>query len=600
MPNFKAQGVTWDLSDLYAAPDDPRIASDLETCEKEAAAFEKKYKPLFIPPLPKPFPLQALLNDYKRLLTRMTKPGVYAHLYFAGRTHDATAGAFMQKIQVRLTDIQSHLLFFEVSWNRLEESTAQELMRSPGVEADQHFLEKMRLYAPYTLAENEEKIMAIKSNTGGSAFSRLFDEVVNSIAFYVEKNGAKVKKTEGEVLALLHSAERNERRAASESLADGLSANTHILTYVYNMILADHRASMKIRGYKHPMDAMNLSNEIRLPEVMGLIDNVKRAYPLAQRYYALKRDLLGLEKLYDYDRYATLEAEEEKISFEECRAIVQDGYDAFSKEAGAVVRQFFDKRWIDAEIREGKQGGGFCAETTPDLHPYILVNYTGSLRDVMTVAHELGHGLHQFLSRGAGILESSAPLTMAETASVFGEMIIFEKLLLKQTDYKKRLALICGKIDDNFATVFRQIAMTDFELMAHGRGLEDGELQAETLSTLWIEANARLYGSSVELTPAYRHGWKYIPHFVHSPFYCYAYAFAQLFVLSLYQKYKEEPALFIPKYFKMLSLGGSKRPAEIARIANLDIEKEGFWQAGIGLLEKLVNQAEELAGRVHA
>ena len=594
--NF-AKGIRWDLSDLYASMEDPKIQSDLNLAQSRAVGFESQYKPLFDSLDEKSaFPLADLLKDYKEIIELLTKPGVFSHLSFAGKTNDAKIGAFMQKIQVTLTDINAHLLFFEVRWNKLDAKIADRLMSDASVQNDRHFLEKMRVWAPHTLAEGEEKIMSIKSNTSGSAFSRLFDEVMNNIPFYIESQGQRVKKTEGEVLSLFHSADRTERKKASDSLAEGLSQNTHLLTYIYNMILADHRSSLKIRNYAHPMDAMNLSNEIDLESVRNLIENVHAAFPLAQRYYALKKKLLGLDTMYDYDRYATVEAEETKIDFSECRQIVLDGYNAFSPEAGKIVEQFFTRRWIDAEVREGKQGGGFCCETTPSLHPYILVNYTGSLRDVMTVAHELGHGMHQYLARRSGILESGAPLTMAECASVFGEMLIFEKILEKETDPKKRLALLCGKIDDNFATVFRQITMTDFELLAHESGLKEGELSSDRLSDFWIQVNAGFYGKSVVLTDNYRHGWKYIPHFVHSPFYCYAYAFAQLFVLSLYQKYKENPKEFIPKYFEMLSLGGSKKPEDIAKIAGLDINNKDFWKSGLKILEDLVIQTESLAG----
>lgn len=593
--NF-AQGVTWDLSDLYSSVHDPKIEQDLAAAEKKAVEFEKKYKPSFEGPVNGGLPLVELLKEYKEIITLLTKPGVFSQLSFSERTNDPAIGAFLQKIDVRITDIQAHLLFFEVRWNKLDDAIVKKYLADPRLAADRHFLEKMRYFAPHTLAEGEEKIMAVKSNTSGGAFRRLFDEVMNNIPFYVDENGKRLKKTEGEVLSLLHSADRSVRRMASDSLAEGLKTNTHLLNYIFNMVLADHRSSMKIRGYKHPADPMNLSNEIALESVMNLVRSVKAAYPIAARYYKLKRRLLSLDKLYDYDRYATLEAEEERLPFDQCRRIVMEGYTNFSPKSAEIVEQFFTKRWIDAEVREGKQGGGFCCQTTPELHPYILVNYTGSLRDVMTVAHELGHGMHQFLARRAGILESGAPLTMAETASVFGEMLVFERLLANVKDPKKRLALLCGKIDDNFATVFRQIAMTDFELMAHDAGLKEGELPAERLSDFWIETNARMYGDSVELSPNYRHGWKYIPHFVHSPFYCYAYAFAQLFVLTLFQEYKKDRAAFIPKYFEMLSLGGSKAPEEIALIAGLDLRNPKFWESGLALLDDLVRQAEALAG----
>ncbi len=589
-----APGVRWNLNDLYTSYTDPQVEQDLHKAKEMAAAFEAAYKSLLDSPH-LPFPIGSLLKDYKAIMTLAARLGSFAHLAFAEKTDSPEAGAFLQKIQARLTDIQSHLVFFDVLWARLPESTARKITDQPEAAPYRHFLEVMRIYAPHTLSEPEEKILAEKANTSSRAFGRLFDEVLNNMAFLYDGS----PKTESEVLALLHSPNRDVRRKASESLGAGLEENTRVLAFIYNRILEDHRVTMKLRHYKHPMDMRNLANETALGPVLGLIESVKKAYPLAQRYYRLKGKLLGLTELFDYDRYAPLEKSSTRISFDECKAIVLEGYNAFSKEAGAIAEMFFEKKWIDAEVRPGKRGGGFCAQTTPELHPYILVNYTGSLRDVMTVAHEVGHGLHQVLAgKRVGILESGAPLTMAETASVFGEMLIFEKVLEKERDPVKRLSLLAGKIDDNFATVFRQIALTDFELLAHENGLREGELSADRLSDLWIAANASLYGESVTLTPAYRHGWKYIPHFIHSPFYCYAYAFAQLFVFALFRKYKESPKAFIPLYFEILSLGGSRKPEEIAAIASLDIQKPDFWNLGLGVLEELVSEAEALAGKI--
>lgn len=591
-----AKGIMWDLTDLYKSPEDPQIEQDLKAAEEKALAFEKRFKPAFQNPNTlSASTIQFLLQDFKEIVKLVRKPAVYSHLKFAEKTNQSGAGAFLQKIQVRTTDIQTHLLFWEIGWNQLDQKKADKIANDPLLANERHYLEQVLKYKRHTLTEPEEKILSIKDNTGGSAFSRLFDETMNNIPFYIEEDGKRIKKTEGEILALLHSPDRNTRKLASESLAEGLNQNTHLLTYIYNMILADQRSTLKIRHYNHPMDGRNLSNETDLATVRNMISHVQNAYSIAGRYYALKKKLLRLETFYDYDRYAPLDEEREQIPFETCKKIALEGYHAFSPEAGAIAQQFFDKHWIDAEIREGKQGGGFCCDTTPDLHPYILVNYTGSMRDVMTVAHELGHGLHQYLARQVGVLESSAPLTMAETASVFGEMLIFEKILTNETDPKKKLALICGKIDDNFATVFRQVAMTDFELMAHETGLKNGELSSDQLSDFWMEANQKFYGSSVTLSGTYRHGWKYIPHFIHTPFYCYAYAFAQLFVLCLYQKYKEEKSDFIPKYLKMLSLGGSKKPEELAEIVGLNLKDPNFWNAGIKILDDLVKQAEELA-----
>lgn len=600
-PHF-AEGVRWDLSDLYLSSEDPRLAADLDRAEALARAFEAKYKPSLeaFATAGTPFDAGALLKDYKTLLDPETRIGVFAHLSFAEKTDDAKRGAFLQKIQDRLTTIHNHLLFWGILWCKASEKSVRAMLDRPELAADRHYLEDIRKYAPHTLTEPEEKILSIKDNTGSSAFSRLFDETVNRIPFFVEENGTRVQKTESEVLALLHSTDRAVRKAGSESLAEGLASHTHLLTYIYNMILADHRSSMKLRGYAHPMDSRNLANETRLGVIENLVASVRAAYPIAQRYYKLKGKLLGLDPLYDYDRYASLSSRESGLPFAECKRIVLEGYRAFSPEAARIVEQFFDRRWIDAELRPGKQGGGFCCQTTPDLHPYILVNYTGQLRDVLTVAHELGHGLHQYLARKVGILESDAPLTMAETASVFGEMLIFDRVIREAGDPKERLALLCGKIDDNFATVFRQIAMTDFELRAHSEGIKEGELAEDVLNGFWLSANKDLYGSSVILTENYRHGWKYIPHFVHTPFYCYAYAFAQLFVLALYQKYKETGPSFVPKYLEMLSLGGSKKPEELAAGMGLDLEDPGFWKMGLKLLDELVTEAETLAKTVHA
>ncbi len=596
MSENAAQGVRWDLSDLYPSITDPKVSSDLELAASKAIRFEKKFKPIFENLKdPGSFPLPELLKDYKEIITLTVRLGTFSQLSFAEKTNDPARGAFLQKIQVALTDIQTHLLFFDVYWNQLDEKIVSQILQNPSLRPDLHFLWKMRSFAPHTLKEGEEKILAVKSNTGGRAFSRLFDEVINKISFSIELDGKIVNKNESEILALFHSPVQGLRKKASESLAEGLKTHTHLLTYTTNMILADHRSDLKIRHFRHPMDPMNLCNEIDLKSVLNLVACVKEAYPLAARYYRLKARLLGLDRLYDYDRYAPIGKEDVHVDFKECREVVMAGYRAFSEDVAGVVEPFFTKHWIDAEVRDGKQGGGFCCGTTPEIHPYILVNYTGSLRDVMTVAHELGHGLHQTLAGKAGILECHAPLTLAETASVFGEMLIFEKLLENEKSPRKKLELICGKIDDNFATVFRQIAMTDFELMAHEAGVKEGELSEETLNSFWIKANADLYGDSVTLTDHYRHGWKYIPHFIHSPFYCYAYAFAQLFVLTLYQKYKEDPKGFVPKYLEMLSLGGSRKPAEIAAIAGLDFKRPDFWQSGLRLLEELMQQAEKLA-----
>jgi len=599
MNSEPAKDVRWNLNDLYASADHPQIAADLKAASNKAVQFERNYKPLLEELAGGENPrldLAALLRDYKEIMTLCAKPHVYAHLYFAEKTDEPARGSFLQKMSEVVTEIQTRLVFWDVLWCRLDETRAEALISEPGMEADRHYLRNLRKYAPHVLSEPEEKVLSLKHNTSGGAFTRLFDETVNQIPFFITLNGRKIQKTEAEVLALLHSPDRNTRKASADSLAEGLKNNSRLLTYTYNMILADHRLSMKLRRYRHPMDSRNLSNETDLATVQGLIQSVRDAYPLLQRYYHLKQKLLKLETFYDYDRYAPVRTKEAKVGFDECGRAVLSAYETFSPEAAGIAGEFFRKRWIDAEIRPGKQGGGFCCDTTPELHSYILVNYTGSIRDVLTVAHEIGHGIHQQLSRKAGILEMNAPLILAETASVFGEMLVFDRLLKEEKDPAARLALLCAKIDDNFATVSRQIALTVFELAAHEEGLQQGELSEERFNEIWMTTNAGMYGQSVVLTDNFRHGWKYIPHFVHTPFYCYAYAFAQLFVLTLYQKYKEKPEGFAPDYLRMLTLGGSRTPEEISGVMGLNFREDGFWQKGLTLLKNLVAEAETLSG----
>ncbi|MCA9396989.1 MAG: M3 family oligoendopeptidase, partial [Candidatus Omnitrophica bacterium] len=438
----------------------------------------------------------------------------------------------------RWTDIHSKLIFWEVLFNKLSDSQIAEIKSDPGLKSKNHYIDSVRKYAPHTLSEPEEKILSATSSVSGSAFARLFDETVNGIQFSFTDGGKETLKTESEILALLHSPSQDVRKRASVSLAEGLNQNAKLITYIYNMVLADHRMRSKLRGFTHPSQSRNMANETDLPTLTNLIDSCVQFYPEVEKYYRLKTKLLGLNQMNDYDRYAPLSDTDEKIPFEECRRMVVDSYTDFDPEFGRIAGRFFEERWIDAEMRPGKRGGGFCCSVTPDHHPFILVNYSGSLRDVLTVAHEVGHGIHQFLSAKAGILECDAPLTMAETASVFGEMLTFDRLLKRVKNPEDRLALRCGQIDDQIATIFRQIAMTRFELKCHESGMEKGELAEEDFNRCWVEVNRELYGESILLSDSYRHGWKYIPHFIHTPFYCYAYSFAQLFVLALFSKYK--------------------------------------------------------------
>jgi oligoendopeptidase F len=371
-----------------------------------------------------------------------------------------------------------------------------------------------------------------------------------------------------------------------------------LLGFIFNTLVQDHASDDRLRSYGNPMAARHLANEISGETVAALMEACEASHDIVQRYYRLKRRLLKLDDVADYDRYAPITAEKASVPWHRCREMVLGAYHGFARRMGEIAETFFDRRWIDAEVRSGKRGGAFSASTVPSLHPYVLVNYTGRLNDVTTVAHELGHGVHQYLARPRGYLEANTPLVMAETASVFGEMVVFQHLLREVGDAEARLGLVCSKVEDTIATVFRQVAMTRFEQKLHRARRERGEVSREQICDLWQETNAALYGDSVRLTDGYRWWWAYIPHFVHTPFYCYAYGFGELLVLALYEVYRREGATFVPKYLDLLAAGGSDTPATLLRRFDLDISDPHFWNLGLVPLRDMVADAERLAQEV--
>ena len=385
------------------------------------------------------------------------------------------------------------------------------------------------------------------------------------------------------------------RKAAATGLTTGLQENARLLTYVFNTLVLDHRSDCKLRHFGSVMGPRNLDNEIQETVVAALLTAVERHHGTFQRYYRLKGKLLGLDQLFDYDRYAPMSGDLPACDWAKAREIVESSYAAFDPKAGAVIREFFTKHWIDAEPRPGKRGGAFSSSTVPSVHPYILMNYSDKVRDVMTLAHELGHGLHQYLSRGVGYLQCDTPLTTAETASVFGEMLTFQRLQILYPEPRVRLALLCGKIEDGFATVFRQVVLTRFEQALHQARQERGELTTEQINELWLAANRPMHGDVVQLTDPYGWWWLYIGHFVHVPFYCYAYAFGELLVLALVQKYKQEGTAFVPKYLELLASGGSDAPHVLLAKLGVDVTDPGFWELGLRLLRDMVTEAETLA-----
>ena len=589
-----AAGVRWDLSDLYTGPDDPEIDRDLDAAMEDAQRFAEEYRGRIAELSPEA--LASAVDALEKIHERATAAAAFSQLIFAADTATPRHGALLQHVQERCTALRTTLLFFQLEWVKLEDAPATALLDAPPLSGRRHFLAALRRYRTHVLSEPEERILEEKTNTGGRAFSRFFDELVAAMRFRISgPDGTTRELGEEEVLALLYHTDRDQRRAAADSLTQGLRANARPLTFVFNTLVQDKAVDDRLRGYAQPIAARNLANEIEDESVDALLEACVGHYPLVVRYYRLKARLLGLERLEDYDRYAPIGVDTGAIGFNEARQIVLAAYGDFAPELERAATRFYEGRWIDAELRPGKRGGAFCASTVPDAHPYVMLNYTGNLRDVMTVAHEIGHGVHQYLARERGLFEQDTPLTMAETASVFGEMLVFRRLVRTERDPKMRLALLCGKLEDAFATVFRQVAMTRFEESLHEARRTEGELAIERINALWMDANRPMFGDSVNLRDDYGWWWLYIPHFVHSPFYCYAYAFGELLVLALLHRYDEEGDDFVPRYLDLLRAGGSDTPHALLARVGLDITDPGFWNGGLQLLEDLVTEAEALA-----
>ncbi len=584
-----AENIQWDLSDLYLSPEDQKLQADKEQLVADAEAFAEAYRGR-VATLSAP-EFRDALKRYESILKIAHRLGSYASLLWSADTETIAHGKLMQQIRELGSQINQKLVFFDVEWMAVQEENALSLIISPELSGFTHYLTVSRLYKEHTLSETAEQALSAKSVTGRSAWTRFFDETLSAARFTFEEE----ELSEQQVLSKLHNPDRDIRKKAHDSLTKGFEAHLRTLTFIFNTVLADKASSDRLRNYPSWISSRNLSNQTDHETVEALVQTVTGSYPLVQRYYKLKAKLLGLDTLYDYDRYAPLKKSETRLSWEDARQSVLRAYGKFHPDMGKIAGLFFDHNWIDAAIRPGKRGGAFSASSSTDTHPYVLMNYDGRLRDVQTLAHELGHGVHQYLSRQQGELQSGTPLTTAETASVFGEMLVFEDILSTLQDPAERLALLMSKIDDTIATVYRQISMNRFEDLIHTHRRESGELSSEEFSAYWIKTQEELYGDSVTLTPEYRLWWCYIPHFLHTPGYVYAYAFGELLVMALYRQFREEPEGFADKYIKMLSSGGSRWPHELLEDFGLDIRDAAFWQRGTQEIDLLICSAEEIA-----
>ncbi len=558
-----------------------------------------------------------------------SRAGYYAALRFSTDTADPANGALLQKVQEQETRIQTTLTFFELEWAALDDARVEELLAGEGLAFCAHHLRNVRRYREHLLSEPEEKILTEKALTGANAWTRLFEELTSAIEVVLPGaggspagaggsptgaaraagsgedgaagSGENGREDTGEKVALdvalsrLALADREVRRTTAEAVTAALAPGLRTRAFLFNTLLADKATDDRLRSYPHWLAARNLANEASDESVRALIEAVRARYEIPRRWYRLKAKLLGVERLADYDRMAAVTEDEVGFSFAQAREIVLDCYSSFSPELGALAKRFFDERRIDAPVRPGKRGGAFCAAAVPSVFPYVLLNYTARRRDVLTLAHELGHGVHFALAAPQGIFQQSTPLTLAETASVFGETIVFGRLLEEDTAPASRLALLAENLEDTIATVFRQIAMNRFEELVHTNRREQGELSVERFGELWAESQSEMFGDSVELTDGYRTWWSYIPHFIGSPGYVYAYAYGQLLALSVYERYEQTGPELVPRYLEMLAAGGSKSPEEVGAIVGVDLADPEFWTAGLDLVERQLQQAEAAA-----
>ena len=583
-----AETVQWDLSDLYPSPDDPAVHSDLEQLHADIDSFVSSGKGTIASTDAAGF--ATLLRTYENILTLMGKLGSYAHLLWTTDTERAEYGQFLQTIKETLSQLHQKLVFFDVEWLALDDRTAQEWIESAELAPWRHYLITSRQYKQHILSEEAEQVLSAKSVTSSSAWNRYFDETLGAARF--EWNGQML--TEQQALSKLHDPDRSIREQAHQSLTETFHKHSRTLTFVFNTILSDKQITDRLRGYPTWISSRNLANQIDDSSVQALVEAVTSRYDLVQRYYRFKRELLQLDTLNDYDRYAPVQKSTQVIAWEDAKEMVLEAFGEFHPRMKEIAGMFFEKRWIDAAIRPGKRGGAYSASTVTTVHPYVFMNYDGRIRDVQTLAHELGHGIHQYLAAEQGELQSSTPLTTAETASVFGEMLVFRRLYDRQQDPTEKLAMLIGKIDDTIATVFRQISMNRFEDKIHTLRRTQGELTTGQFDDAWAATQTDLYGDSVELTDGYRRWWSYIPHFLHTPGYVYAYAFGELLVLALFDLYQSGAPGFQDNYLELLRAGGSDWPHKLIGSMGVDIRDSAFWMQGLSLFEGMIVEAEQL------
>lgn len=583
--------VLWDLGDLYQGINDSRIHDDMEKCKKSALEIADKYSGK-ISEL-SAAEVFAAVSKYECLTVIVGRLSAFAQLHFSTHVNDPEAGAFLQRVNEFCSIVNKEVVFFDIEWANIPDDKADDLLADPILEHYRHYLQASRRYKPHLLSQTEEQLIIEISPVGHSSWISLFEKVLTAQRF-----GKKARSQE-EVLTDLYSPDRKVRKSAANDLTDGLRSQSIVLTHIFNTVLGDKMIYDRLRDYCNWIRSMNLANELDDDTVDSLIKSATDRYDIVQRYYGLKKRILGLEELFDYDRYAPLPYLPQRIvDWEESKEIVLDAFENFSPKMASVASMFFDKQWIHAPVIPGKTGGAFAHPVVPQVHPYVLLNFTGNLRDVETLAHELGHGVHQILAGKRGYLNSHTPLALAETASVFCEMLVFKDLMKNLEKPEEKLWLAATKIESIFATVFRQIAMNRFENEVHDKRRSKGELSPDEFSNIWVKTQEEMFSNSVTLTDDYGIWWSYISHFIHTPGYVYAYAFGELLVMSLYSIYEKGELDFVQRYLNLLAAGGSDTPYLLLESCGIDLHDPDFWHQGLNVIDDMVKEIEELAMKI--
>jgi oligoendopeptidase F len=583
----------WNLGDLYPGPASEAVQADLKKAAAEATGIQERYRGKLVGLAGDGAGLAEAIAAYERLSDTLGKLGSYAGLLYAADTSNPEHAKFYGDIQEKITAISTELVFFELELNQIDDAGLERALKVPALARYKPWLDDLRKEKPYQLEEKLERLFHEKSITSRASWNRLFNETMTALRFEVE--GEKEPLALEPTLNFLMHPDGAKRRAAAEALARVFKENIRLFTLVTNTLAKDKEISDRWRGFKDVADSRHLANRVEREVVEALVHAVRGAYPAtSHRYYAMKAKWLGKARLAYWDRNAPLPDRPERvIPWAEAQRMVLDAYGAFAPQMASIARRFFDGGWIDAPVREGKSPGAFSHPTVPSAHPYILMNYQGKSRDVMTLAHELGHGVHQVLAAPLGPLLAPTPLTLAETASVFGEMLTFKALLASTQDAREKKALLAQKVEDMINTVVRQVAFYVFERRVHEER-KAGELTSERLGQIWLEVQGDSLGPAIELADGYESYWSYVPHFIHSPFYVYAYAFGDCLVNSLYGLYQDAHPGFVAKYFAMLEAGGSKHHSELLQPFGLDASKRQFWQKGLAVIEGMIDELERM------